>query len=114
MERNTSTLFWRMLDVVEKDIVPLTRDGVRQGHKVFGAAVLRADDLSLVLAGTNHEAECPLWSSFLELFSLEEMIPSLANPGEAQARFERLRAVYLELSEIYQATKERSSVIARK
>jgi hypothetical protein len=42
------------------------------------------------------------------------MIPSLANPGEAQARFERLRAVYLELSEIYQATKERSSVIARK
>lgn len=54
-------IFNRMLDVIEKDIIPLTAKGVEEGHKVFGAAVLRKRDLSLVIAGTNHELECPLW-----------------------------------------------------
>ena len=50
-----------VLDVVEDDIVPLTRQGVAIGDKVFGAAILRKDDLSLVVAGSNHESENPLW-----------------------------------------------------
>lgn len=51
----------RLLDVIEQDIVPLTRDGVARGNKVFGAAILRKSDLSVVLAGTNNEIENPLW-----------------------------------------------------
>ncbi|NLL35908.1 MAG: nucleoside deaminase [Fretibacterium sp.] len=51
----------RFLDVIERDIAPLTKKGVAMGSKVFGAAVLRASDLSLVLAETNHEAMSPLW-----------------------------------------------------
>ena len=51
----------RMFDVIEKDIVPLTAKGVEIGCKVFGAAVLRRSDLSLVLSATNHEAMSPLW-----------------------------------------------------
>ena len=50
-----------VLDVVEDDIVPLTRQGVAIGDKVFGAAILRKDDMSLVVAGSNHESENPLW-----------------------------------------------------
>lgn len=41
--------------------MPLTRRGVAIGDKVFGAAILRKDDLSLVVAGSNHETENPLW-----------------------------------------------------
>ena len=51
----------RILDVIDSDIVPLTRRGVAIGDKVFGAAILRKDDLSLVVAGSNHETENPLW-----------------------------------------------------
>ncbi|WP_439616790.1 deaminase [Shinella sp.] len=51
----------RLLDVIEFDILPLTRDGVAAGNKVFGAAILKKSDLSLVLAETNNETENPLW-----------------------------------------------------
>jgi tRNA(Arg) A34 adenosine deaminase TadA len=39
----------------------LTKHGVETGNKVFGAALLRKSDLSLVLAETNNETENPLW-----------------------------------------------------
>jgi len=51
----------RLLDVIEHDILPLTEKGVAAGNKVFGAAILRKSDLSLVLAETNNELENPLW-----------------------------------------------------
>lgn len=54
-------LVGRLLEVIEQEIVPLTRDGVRRGNKVFGAAILRKADLSSVVAGTNRETENPLW-----------------------------------------------------
>ncbi|HEV7318312.1 MAG TPA: nucleoside deaminase [Ensifer sp.] len=56
-----SDLAERLLTVIEKDILPLTERGVAAGNKVFGAAILRKSDLSLVLAETNNETENPLW-----------------------------------------------------
>ena len=38
----------RLLDVIDHDILPLTERGVAAGNKVFGAAILRKSDLSLV------------------------------------------------------------------
>lgn len=57
----TPELTRRLLDVIEHDILPLTAKGVAAGNKVFGAAILRKSDLSLVLAETNNELENPLW-----------------------------------------------------
>jgi len=54
------TIAARLLAVVDEDILPLTERGVAAGNKVFGAAVLRKSDLSLVLAGTNDETDNPL------------------------------------------------------
>jgi len=51
----------RLLNVIERDILPLTAKGVAAGNKVFGAAILRKSDLSLVIAETNNELENPLW-----------------------------------------------------
>ncbi|MCY1322326.1 hypothetical protein D9M68_335120 [compost metagenome] len=56
-----SDLAERLLTVIEQDILPLTEKGVASGNKVFGAAILRKSDLSLVLAETNNETENPLW-----------------------------------------------------
>lgn len=55
------TIAKRLLDVIEFDILPLTEKGVKLGNKVFGAAILRKRDLSLVIAETNNELENPLW-----------------------------------------------------
>lgn len=56
-----AALAGRLLDVIEKDILPLTNKGVAAGNKIFGAAILRKSDLSLVIAETNNETENPLW-----------------------------------------------------
>eukprot|EP00403_Amphidinium_massartii_P016793 CAMPEP_0178427802 /NCGR_PEP_ID=MMETSP0689_2-20121128/29934_1 /TAXON_ID=160604 /ORGANISM="Amphidinium massartii, Strain CS-259" /LENGTH=211 /DNA_ID=CAMNT_0020049523 /DNA_START=135 /DNA_END=770 /DNA_ORIENTATION=- len=50
----------RLLAAIESDVVPLTEEGVKAGNKLFGACVLRKDDCSLVVAGTNLETEWPL------------------------------------------------------
>lgn len=55
------TIAARLLEVMEQDIVPMTERGVASGNKVFGAAILRKSDLSLVVAETNNELENPLW-----------------------------------------------------
>ncbi|TIP79137.1 MAG: nucleoside deaminase, partial [Mesorhizobium sp.] len=55
------SLINRLLDVIEHDIVPRTAESVAHGNKLFGAAILRKDDRSLVLAETNNETENPLW-----------------------------------------------------
>jgi tRNA(Arg) A34 adenosine deaminase TadA len=61
MTTSPATLAARLLAVIETDILPLTEKGVAAGNKVFGAAILRKSDLSLVLAETNNELENPLW-----------------------------------------------------
>jgi tRNA(Arg) A34 adenosine deaminase TadA len=76
----------RLLDVVEGDIVPLTRAGVAAGNKLFGAAILRAD-LSLALAETNAETENPLWHG--EVHALKRLYerPAAERPDPATAVF---------------------------
>jgi len=83
MERDT--LFFRMLDVIEEDIVPLTARGVTLGNKVFGAAVLRRDDLSLVVAGTNHEAFSPLWHG--EVYTIKLFYELQGHPDPSDCIF---------------------------
>tara|TARA_B100001996_G_scaffold274580_1_gene215326 strand:+ start:17 stop:607 length:591 start_codon:yes stop_codon:yes gene_type:complete len=51
----------RFLDVFKNDILPLTFEGVDLGNKIFGAAIIKKDDYSLVVAGTNNETKNPLW-----------------------------------------------------
>ena len=75
-------LFHRLLDVIEKDIVPLTANGVQEGSRVFGAAVLRKKDLSLVLAETNHAAFSPLWHGEVYTIKLFFELQGHPDPGE--------------------------------
>ena len=85
MAMDEARLFHRMLDVIEDDILPLTRRAVPEGHKIFGAAVLRADDLSLVRPGTNHEAWCPLWHG--EVYTIKEFFEDKNHPRPEECLF---------------------------
>ncbi|KAF4949479.1 hypothetical protein FSARC_13463 [Fusarium sarcochroum] len=49
-----------LLQTVERDIVPLTRDGVASGSKVFGAAILSSKTLESFTVSTNNERASPL------------------------------------------------------
>lgn len=69
----------RLLDVMEFDILPLTRAGVAAGNKVFGAAILNKADLSLVLAETNNETENPLWHG--EIHTLKRLYECVEKPN---------------------------------
>ena len=53
-------LIKRFLYVIENDILPLTQQGVADGNKLFGAALLRKSDNSLLLTETNDEMQSPL------------------------------------------------------
>ncbi len=77
----------RMLETVEQDIVPLTRQGVQEGNKVFGAAILRKSDLSLVIAGTNNETANPLWHGEVHTLKLLYELPAEARPAPTDCLF---------------------------
>ena len=70
----------RFLDVIEHDVVPLTRAGVERGDKVFGAAILRKSDLSLVIAGTNRETENPLFHGEVATLNAFYEMPAETRP----------------------------------
>ncbi|WP_198009793.1 nucleoside deaminase [Legionella tunisiensis] len=77
MHHKDERIIERLLEVIKQDIVPLTQAGVRQGNKLFGAAILRKDDLSLVIAETNNEIQNPLWHGEVHAMKkLYEMPPS--------------------------------------
>ena len=57
----TEKLLERSLDIFTKEILPLTEKGVSEGNKIFGAAILKKKDLSLVVVGSNNETENPIW-----------------------------------------------------
>ncbi len=77
----------RLLAVVEHQIVPLTRAGVRDGNKIFGGAVLRKSDLSTVVAVTNCESVNPLNHGEIATINAFYDIPPTDRPPAAETIF---------------------------
>lgn len=77
----------RLLDVIEHDVVPLTTAGVSRGCKIFGAAILRRDDLSLVVAETNNEVDNPLWHGEMHAIKRFHELPRERRPEAADCLF---------------------------
>jgi tRNA(Arg) A34 adenosine deaminase TadA len=77
----------RLLDVIEHDIVPRTRTAVVTGNKVFGAAILRKEDASIVIAETNNEMENPLWHGEIHALKKFYEIPAAERPATKDCLF---------------------------
>ena len=82
---DTTALVTRLLDVIERDIAPKTRRGVEAGNKLFGAAILRKSDLSLVVAETNNETENPLWHG--EMHAIKRFYERADHPSPKDCLF---------------------------
>lgn len=77
----------RLLDVIEADLVPLSRAGVASGNKIFGAAILRKSDLSLVVAAVNNETENPLWHGEIHCIKKFYELPAAERPAPQDCLF---------------------------
>lgn len=77
----------RFLQVIEDEIVPRTRAGVAAGNKLFGAAILRKDDLSLVVADTNQETANPLFHGEIATLNAFYRLPAESRPATADCLF---------------------------
>lgn len=84
---DTPKLLSRLLDVIEADIAPKTRAGVERGNKLFGAAILRKSDLSLVVAETNNETENPLWHGEMHAIRRFYELPADQRPAARDCLF---------------------------
>lgn len=80
MKKKHQKLIQRLLEITKKDILPLTEKAVIEGNLIFGAAILKKDDLSLVVAGCNHEVENPIWHG--EVYTLKKFyeLPATQRP----------------------------------
>ena len=69
----------KILDIFLNNLIPETKISVSKGNKIFGAFVLKKNDLSLVVTGTNNEAENPLYhgeiSTIINFFKLRNLNP---------------------------------------
>ena len=86
-ETDTAALVTRLLDVIEVDIAARTREGVAVGNKLFGAAILRKSDLSVVIAETNNEAENPLWHGEMHAIKRFYELPADQRPPTSECLF---------------------------
>ena len=65
-----------VLNIFEKNIIPITTKNVNLGNKIFGAAIINKNDFSLVVSGTNNEIKNPLFhgeiSTINNFFKIQE------------------------------------------
>ena len=77
----------KILSVFLNEVLPLTEKGVAKGNKIFGAAIVKKDDLSLVSAETNNEIENPLWHGEMHTIKKFYELNSETRPNEKDCMF---------------------------
>lgn len=83
---STATELERMLECIEKEILPITRANVAKGHKWFGAAVLNGQTLETFLAESNTELDCPLFHGEVHtIYEWSKKVPSSERGPAAKA-----------------------------
>jgi len=84
---DTPKLLARLLDVIEHDLAPLSRRRIAEGDKIFGAAILRKSDFSLIVADTNNETTNPLWHGEINTIKHFYELPAGARPEAKDCLF---------------------------
>ena len=77
----------KFLDVFNNNILPLTTKEVELGNKIFGAAIIKKDDYSLVVAGSNNETKNPLWHGEINTLKKFYELDKKMRPNEKNCIF---------------------------
>ena len=75
------------LKVILKNIIPHTEKAIKDGNKVFGAAILNKNDYSLVCIGINNEIKNPLFHGEISALNNFFKIPSKQRPDTKDCFF---------------------------
>jgi tRNA(Arg) A34 adenosine deaminase TadA len=84
---DTEELVNRLLDVIELELAPLSRRRIAEGDKIFGAAILRKSDLSVVVAEVNNETVNPLWHGEIHAIKRFFELPPEGRPESRDCLF---------------------------
>ena len=89
--RNSGTqpadLLDRLLGFFEEELLPATERSVAAGNKIFGAGLLRKDDGTTIVCGTNNETANPLWHGEVHTIKLFHELPKAGRPKPAEITF---------------------------
>ena len=77
----------KILDIFSNEVLPLTIKGVAKGSKIFGAAIIKKDDFSLVIAETNNEIENPIWHGEMHVLKKFYELDIKTRPNEKDCMF---------------------------
>ena len=68
-----------ILDIFLNNLIPDSKISVSKGNKIFGSFVIKKNNLSLIVTGTNNEMENPLFhgeiSTIINFFKLSNLNP---------------------------------------
>ena len=78
---------YKIFNIFQKDIIPLTTRKVASGNKIFGAAIIKIKDFSIVIAGTNNEIKNPLWHGEVHTLKNFYEIPEEKRPNTKDCLF---------------------------
>ena len=75
-----------LINTIINSIIPKTKIEISQGNKIFGATILKKEDLSTIVIGTNNDVINPLYhgeiSAIYKYFNLglnKKIIPTRKN-----------------------------------
>ena len=77
----------KILNTFKENIIPLTKKSVESGNKIFGAAILKKEDFSIVMTGANNEIENPLWHGEVHTLKKFYELPKEKRPIEKNCLF---------------------------
>ncbi|KAK6904531.1 CMP/dCMP deaminase zinc-binding protein [Kwoniella mangroviensis CBS 8886] len=83
----SSQLLDAFLTTTSEKIIPLTAKGVASGSKVFGAAIFRKSDLSVVVIASNHETSSPLLHGEINCIQHFYALPADQRPPPSECIF---------------------------
>ena len=77
-----SSIYYYLINIILKEIIPETKIAVSKGNKIFGAAILNKKDFTTICIGTNNEMKNPLWHGEIHTLKkikigIEELLNSI-------------------------------------
>ena len=81
------SIYYYLINIILKDIIPDTKISISKGNKIFGAAVIDKKDLTTICVDTNNEMKNPLWHGEISVLNKFYEIPLNKRPKSKDCIF---------------------------